>query len=110
MININKNQPVSRVESYFPIVVSEVFERYFARLHAVPVPSRSPTIVRYENPEWFAEVLYLPTDGPRYCPRVEVGVIAEQFIDPRRNRIDVLHTVPEGNELQRYNFAWRYSS
>lgn len=70
----------------------------------------SRTIVRYEHPTWCIEVLYLPTDGPRYAPRVEIGPIPETQLDPRRNRVEVLHTIPEDNDLRRYVFMWEYQS
>ena len=102
-----------RIESYFPRIVSEVFDQYFANHHAHRVPlhneessstrataqgnsnqcyiglkeALSETAVRYETRNWFAEVIYLPYDGPKYCPRVELGILPEMFVDPRRNRV-----------------------
>jgi len=95
---------------YFVSTVRDVFDEYFAERGAFPMAHCGASMMRYEAPEWFAEVIYLPSDGPRYSPRVELGVIPEPFVDPRRNRIDVLHTTPIDSDLQTYNLTWRYTN
>jgi hypothetical protein len=102
------NNP-SAVSLYFNEVVRGVFDEYFAARGARLVASRRDK-VRYESQKWFAQAIYLPEDGPRYCPRVEIGVLKELFVDPRRNELDVFHTVPEDNDLRRYIFEWRYTN
>src|SRR5690349_13136652 len=97
------------VEDYFLSVVHLVFDEFFAMRRARFV-DLGLNLVRYETPRWFAEAIYLPMDGPKYSPRVEIGVLPDLFVDPRRNRVDVLYTVPEGNELRQYNLMWRYTT
>ncbi len=95
---------------YFCEVARTVFDDYFQELGAVREPSDSLTCVRYSTDEWFVGILYLPSDGPNYVPRLEIGCQNGQFADPRRNRIDIMHTAPEGSEEHEYNLRWRYRS
>jgi hypothetical protein len=95
---------------YLGRVVRDVFDEFFANRGAFHVSCNESNVVRYERQDWFAEAIYLPSDGPQFSPRVEIGVLPEVLIDPRRNRIDVLHTLPEGSELRRYNFMWKYTN
>lgn len=127
---MNKPTP----ETYFARIVRKVFDDYFARIGASFVARDNDSVgishayqsdvqntfilgdrdwhplIRYDGPSWFVEVLYLPTDGPRYSPRVVIGPIPETQIDPRRNRIEVLHTIPHENDLRGYVFQWEYTS
>lgn len=127
---MNKPTP----ETYFTEIARKVFDDYFAHLGAYFVEESSSSIslspshsasepnkyilgdrnkhyfIRYDGPTWFVEVLYLPSDGPRYSPRVVIGPIPETWTDPRRNRVEVLHTIPEGHDLRRYLFEWEYST
>lgn len=102
-------RPHATAEAYFKRVAHEVFDNYFSRLGATVVPVLVSSLIKYATYEWFAEILYLPSDGPNYSPRVEIGVLPEPFVDSRRNRIDVLHTIPPHNDLRRYNLSWRYT-
>jgi len=95
---------------FFCGVATSVFDDYFEKLGAVRERSESTTCVRYSTKDWFAEILYLLSDGPNYVPRVEIGCQHEQFVDPRRNRIDIMHTAPEGSEEYEYNLLWLYNS
>ena len=96
--------------AFFCNVATSVFDDYFQALGAVREPSMSRSYVRYSTNDWFAETLYLPSEGPNYCPRIEIGCKDEQFLDPRRNRVDVMYTTPEGSEEHGYNLRWRYST
>ena len=97
-------------DTYFFDVTTSVFDDYFQQLGAVRELSASPTTVRYSTANWFAEVFYLPFDGPKYSPRVAIGCRPERFGDPRRNRVDVMHTAPDDSEEYDYNLRWRFRS
>jgi hypothetical protein len=109
-IHRTPNQVSPPASAYFVNTARNVFDDYFAARGALPMPSSSHEVVRYETAAWFAEVIYLPYDGPRYSPRLQIGVIPEPFDDPRRNRIDVLHTTSIDSDLRRYNLTWRYTN
>jgi len=86
-----------------------VLDNFFLELGAVRVPTSTSDTVRYEATNWFAEAIYLPEDGPNYAPRVVIGSRPGHYVDPRRNRIDVLHTTPKDSVLRRYNLDWSYT-
>src|SRR5437588_6678058 len=96
--------------AYFVRVAQKVFSEYLSRLGASKVLTKDSTAVRYQAIAWFVEIFHLPTDGPNYCPRVAIGAIPETHVDPRRNEIDICHTVPGDNDLCQYNFKWKYTS
>jgi hypothetical protein len=108
--NPSNSNTEPQVTSIFRRIVADVFDEYFGTRGASRVNSDCDNVIRYHTDRWFCEVLYLPLDGPRYSPRVEVGVIPDLFTDPRRNRIDILHTTPVDSCLRRYNFTWRYAN
>jgi hypothetical protein len=95
-------------ERYFVDVTRRVFDGYFEGLGAHHSQRSRHDAVRYEADSWFAEVIYLPKDGPTYSSRVMIGCREDLFADPRRNRVDIMHTVPEGAEERSYNLTWRY--
>lgn len=98
------------VDSYFIDVVTSVFDNFFRDLGAKRDRKCDDRTVRYSTEAWFAEVLWLSHDGPRYSPRVEIGCNNGQFDDPRRNRVDVMHTAPLSSEECEYNIRWRYEN
>jgi hypothetical protein len=95
-------------ERYFTDVAQRVFDDYFTNLGARRSQDTRHNVVRYVADLWFAEVVYLPKDGPNYCPRVMIGCREEPYVDPRRNRVDVMHTVPEDAKERSYNMTWSY--
>jgi hypothetical protein len=106
--NTNAVDSGARIELYFVDVVRGIYDQYFMNGHALCRCERTD-LVRYEATNWFAEIFYFWTDGPRYSPRVAVGCIPDAFNDdPRRNRVDVMYIVPDGSSLRRYNADWRY--
>ena len=96
-----------RAESFFVDVATTVFDDFFRELGARRESPIDSTIVRYSTDTWFADVLYLPMDGPNYSPRVEIGCQLKEFPDPRRNRVDVKHTAPADSEEYGCN-GWCY--
>jgi hypothetical protein len=100
----------SSIDTYFVDMVTSTLDDYFLHLGACRDVSSDTTVVRYSADEWFAEVLYIPTDGPKYSPRIVIGCRPEQFADPRRNRVDVMYTAPDDSEEHHYNLRWRYQS
>jgi hypothetical protein len=102
---LDRTEPAER---YFVEVARSVFDDYFEELGARHPQFSKRNVVRYDSDSWFAEVIYLPEDGPNYSPRVLIGCREEQYEDPRRNRADVMHTVPEGCEERSYNLLWKY--
>lgn len=97
-------------EAYFVNVAVMVFDEFFLKLGAKREYLSSASTVRYSSEPWFAEILYLPFDGPNYSPRVEIGSLPRQFVDPRRNRVDIMHTAPPSSEERAYNLRWTYRS
>lgn len=104
---IDRPEPAER---YFVEVARKVFDAYFERLGAHHCHSTARNLVRYDAEAWFAEALYLPEDGPNYSPRLLIGCNEDLYEDPRRNRVDVMHTVPEGEEERSYNLRWKYQN
>ena len=103
--SIDRAEPAER---YFVDVSRRVLDDFFEELGAHYAGSPARNIVRYDSELWYAEVLYLPEDGPDYSPRLLIGCQEEPYKDPRRNRVDVMHTVPESKEERGYNLRWRY--
>jgi hypothetical protein len=98
-------------DAYFYDVATSVFDEYFQKLGAQRESiNTSRCCVRYVTGSWFAEILYLPSDGPKYSPRVLIGCRKTLFDDPRRNRVDVMHTAPVDSEEHDYNLRWLYTS
>lgn len=97
-----------RVEQFFGRVGREVFEACLMSLGARYFEEVSPTVVRFLADGWFVEMLVLLEEGPRYCPRVEIGPLPRLGLLPRQRQVDIKHTVPAGNELRNYILLWRY--
>ncbi|MFN0195371.1 MAG: hypothetical protein ACKVT0_01390 [Planctomycetaceae bacterium] len=97
-------------DTYFAEAVTSIFDRFFREQDARREAFVCRNMVRYSTTNWFAEVLYLPFDGPKYSPRVEIGPVPEIFDDPRRNRVDVMHTAPSDTEEHEYNLRWCFQS
>lgn len=102
--------PSRTADAYFVSVVRGLFDDFFSTRASMPLESARRDMVRYESHAWFAELIYLPEDGPRYSPRIEFGVLPELFADPRHNRVDAMHMIPSECELRHYNLRWRYSN
>lgn len=94
-------------EDYFLQVSEDVFSALMRGLGAKEICATS-THLRYEARDWFVEVLVLLNDGPRYCPRVEMGPLPELGVLPRETRVDIMHAVPAHSPQRDYNLAWRY--
>jgi hypothetical protein len=95
-------------DEFFSRVGREVFEPCLNSIGASHVNQPLPTVVRFGSADWFVELILLLEDGPRYSPRVEIGPLPELGSLPRQRQVDIMHTVPIGNELRRYNLQWRY--
>jgi len=104
------NSMTMTADVFFIDVATAVFDDFFQKYGAQREPMTDPTAVRYSTDAWFAEVLYLPSDGPNYSPRVEIGCCPGIFDDPRRNRVDVMHTAAQNSEEYDYNLRWRYQT
>ncbi len=94
-------------EDYFSRVAEDVFAATLLALGARKVLA-NPLCVRFVSIDWFVELIALHEDGPRYSPRVEIGPLPEISKDARDQRVDVMHCVPDGSSLRRYNIDWRY--
>ena len=95
-------------DEFFSRVGREVFEAYLKTLGAHYVDQSSTTVVRFAAHDWYVDLILLLEDGPRYSPRVEIGPLPELGSLSRERQIDIMHTVPIGNELRNYNLQWRY--
>jgi len=94
-------------EDYFAPIAQELFSHIMLRLGA-EVGGVAPLSVRFEARDWFVELFALASDGPRYSPRVDIGPLPEIGLLSRDNQVDIMHTVPEGSPLRRYNLDWIY--
>jgi hypothetical protein len=95
-------------DEFFSRVGREVFETYLKTLGAHYCDQSSTTVVRFAANDWYVDLILLPEDGPRYSPRVEIGPLPELGSLSRERQVDIMHTVPIGNELRNYNLQWRY--
>lgn len=94
---------------YFRDEIIEMFDELMRHLGASRVQSSQDLCVRYEKSDWFVEFFALPEDGPKYCPRVAIGPLPELGFLSRDKQVDMMHTLPAGSALSRYNIVWRYT-
>lgn len=96
-------------EDYFEAEIHLVLGSYLSGL-GLTVVSSQPRLVRFANRDCFVEALVFAEEGPKYCPRIEIGPLPELGGMSRDKQIDIMHTVPKSSPFRRYNLEWRYSN
>jgi len=107
-----------RIDDYFITGSREALASYLFNLGATISESLSykdakrfpAIIVRFSAGKWFFDSLVLFQDGPRYSPRVKIGVIPKISDVEAFATIDVMHFVPEEDSMRNYNLERRYGT